>query len=345
LNVIALRESAGLPLDEFERHLGPHGVERATLRRLLDTFALTHTTGSLTRVSQVLGDELPALTANLSKALDSGDLYAHEAAKELLPLVMQAAMLAMQVDAVVANPPYMGGKGMNPALKEFAKSNFPDSKADLFAMFMERGFEWCKPTGFNSMVTMQSWMFLSSFESMRIGIISEKTIFNLLQIGYNSFPEMNSKIAQATAFCVFSTKIPNNLGAYTNLNSVPQSADKNEVFLGKSTELTYKIKQENFGKIPGQPIAYWISENLMHVFSFKPISNKYFSDGLTKTGDNSNYLRYFWEVSINKARDPLLYRTCFKGGDFCRYYGNTDNLIKWDAKTRQHYQEKFCRSY
>lgn len=334
LNVIALRESAGLPLDEFERHLGPHGVERATLRRLLDTFALTHTTGSLTRVSKELAKELKALTAGLSKALDSGDLYAHEAAKELLPLVLQAAMLAMQVDAVVANPPYMGGKGMNPALKEFAKSNFPDSKADLFAMFMERGFEWCKPTGFSSMVTMQSWMFLSSFEELREKILFSRSILNLMQIGYNSFPEMNSKVAQACAFCIQHGRIKNHSGKYTNLNLCEQSADKNTVYTTQKETLSNSITQEQIHSIPGKPISYWMGARFIKNFAQdKPVGNiAKFKAGLS-TGDNTKFQRYWHEVSLHetniKTPRGKKWHPCNSGSIYKKWYGSNELVINW----------------
>jgi type I restriction-modification system DNA methylase subunit len=106
-------------------------------------------------------------------------------AMNLLPLVEQAHILAMKFDAVIANPPYMGGKGMNPALKEFAKKHFPDSKSDLFSMFIERGFDWCKESGFNAQVTMQSWMFLSSYEAMREKLLSNHSLISLLQMPYD----------------------------------------------------------------------------------------------------------------------------------------------------------------
>ena len=161
------------------------------------------------------------MDAALQLAIQSGDLIAQEAALNLLPLVRQARILGMQFDAVVANPPYMGGKGMNAALKDYAKRTFPDSKSDLFAMFIERGFEWCKPSGFNSMVTMQSWMFLSSFQAMREKLLTSRTISSLLQVGYNSFPEMNSKIAQACAFSVIAAHIQNFTGRYIDFKFSP----------------------------------------------------------------------------------------------------------------------------
>jgi len=162
LNVLSLQESKGLSVDELATHLAPFKVQRATITALVETFEHAKTFGSLIQIPYALKTHLAVLPQVLALVKQSGDMYATAAADDLLPLVQQAQVLAMQFDAVVANPPYMGSKGMNGPLKEFARSLFPESKADLFAMFIERGFEWCRSSGFNSMVTMQSWMFLSS---------------------------------------------------------------------------------------------------------------------------------------------------------------------------------------
>ena len=167
---------------------------------LIATFAHAKTFGSLIKISPQCAAQLPALREWLEPALQAPDLYAQAAAKDLWPLLQQALILAMQFDAVVANPPYMGGKGMNAALKEYAKATFPDSKADLFAMFMERGFDWCKPSGFNSMVTMQSWMFLSSYQAMREKLLTQRTIQTMAHLGARAFPEISGEIVQTTAF-------------------------------------------------------------------------------------------------------------------------------------------------
>lgn len=109
-------------------------------------------------------------------------------------------MLSASYDCVIANPPYMGGKGMNAELKAFAARAFPDSKSDLFAMFIERGFALLKPDGFNAMVTMQSWMFLSSYETLREKILDEKTIVTMAHLGARAFAEISGEVVQTTAF-------------------------------------------------------------------------------------------------------------------------------------------------
>ena len=148
LNVLALQESKGLDADELAQALsGYAALTRPTIASLIDTFAHAKTFGSLIQIPPDLNAQLATMDTGLQLAIQSGDLLAQAAALNLLPLVRQARILGMQFDAVVANPPYMGGKGMNAALKDYAKRTFPDSKSDLFAMFIERGFAWCKPIG------------------------------------------------------------------------------------------------------------------------------------------------------------------------------------------------------
>lgn len=176
LNIFALQNSHPDHLDHLHQALASEGISRAQLHSLLTTFEHATTFGSLIQIPSTLAEQLNPLHDILSQACLSGDIFVQQAAQEVLPLVKQAQLLAKRYDAVIANPPYMGGKGMNETLKDFAKRTFPDSKSDLFAMFIERGFDWCKHNGFNSMVTMQSWMFLSSYETMREKLLRDRTI-------------------------------------------------------------------------------------------------------------------------------------------------------------------------
>ena len=160
LNVLSLQESKGLDLDELATHLAPFGVQRATVKALLDTFEHAKTFGSLIQIPEALNAQLPALAEALRKASETGDLYAQAAEQDLMPLVGQAKVLGRKFDAVVANPPYMGDKTQSPELKQLAKREFPRARADLYAAFFERGRGLVDSTGFLSLVTMQSWMFL-----------------------------------------------------------------------------------------------------------------------------------------------------------------------------------------
>jgi hypothetical protein len=237
---------------------------------------------------------------------------------------------------------------MNPALKDFAKKHFPDSKSDLFAMFIERGFGWCKASGFNAQVTMQSWMFLSSFEVMREKLLGQKTISSLLQIGYNSFPEINSKIAQACAFCFLNTPIQNFTGRYVDLNSSQQaSKDKNQIFLNKTANLIYDVYQGDFKKISGSPVAYWASVNTIDKFhKLKKLSDVAKPRTGLNTGNNDYFLKYwheldFFKISFNiKSTADLIEKNAKwipynKGGDFRKWYGNNELVVNWENDGRE----------
>jgi hypothetical protein len=234
---------------------------RPMIAALIAIFAHAKTFGSLIQIPQALDVQLAAMTERLELAVQSGDLYAKAAAQDLWPLVAQARLLGMQFDAVVANPPYMGGKGMNPALKDYAKATFPDSKSDLFAVFIERGFGWCKPTGFNSMVTMQSWMFLSSYQSMRKRILSESYLCSLIHLPYDGKGPTAMGISFGiSAFCAFRKNI---LGVTSNFDCFrffELSEEGIPKHFPSNNERNVEKDQRRLQELPGSPIAYWVSE-------------------------------------------------------------------------------------
>jgi hypothetical protein len=315
------------------------GAPYDAIPALIDIFQDAKTFGSLLRIPESLLDRLPALVEVIENTLNSGDLFAEEAARALLPLVWQASILGMKFDAVIANPPYMGGKGMNPALKEFAKKQFPDSKADLFAMFIERGFEWCKPSGFNSMVTMQSWMFLSSFQTMREKLLRDRTIHTMAHLGARAFGEISGEVVQTTATIMQSQYFNGFRPVFLRL--VDGEEIHKEAMLRDGKNRFDMSAQDDFKKIPGSPMAYWASQAVKNAFSLKSAANDFFSDGVTKTGNNERYLRFWWEINKDDSIDIDRYRFHAKGGSVRKYYGNRDFLVKWDAQSRDHYKRDF----
>lgn len=317
------------------------GLTICDLRELIQLFVNGKTFGSLITVPYALKTKLSKLVDLLECVRSQGDSLSRSYAYQVLKdFAWPANLLALQFDAVIANPPYMGGKGMNLEVKKFAKENFPDSKTDLFSMFIERGFIWCKPSGLNSMVTMQSWMFLSSYESLRDKFLAERTILSLLQIGYNSFPEMNSKVAQACAFSVFATSIYGHVGRYVNLNAGAQSADKNQVFVERTSELVHDVCQESFKRIPGNPLAYWASTQIIKTFEVgSPIGNVARFRAGVSTGDNSKFQRYWHEVDFRNiqfnckgrfATAGVRWYPCNSGGVYRKWYGNNEMVVDWE---------------
>lgn len=337
LNVLSLQESAGMDLDEFAGHLKPHGINRTALGSLLGTFTHAKTFGSLIQIPKVLEDGLAGLEDGIAKAIESGDVFAKAAAQDLLPLVQQARILAMKFDAVVANPPYMGGKGMNGVLKEYAKVTFPDSKSDLFAMFIERGFSWCKPTGLNSMVTMQSWMFLSSYEAMRERLLRERTLSCLLHMGNGVMGIAFGTSALAT----FNRHIMSYSGSFSYCDNDNISANNFPVQFPQENDRLCTAKADSFSTIPGSPIAYWVSNNIRALFSRStPLENLCTPRVGLGTTNNGIFVRGWSEVKWDDVRLGAVDRfdaqnsgkkwfPYNKGGAFRRWYGNNEYVINW----------------
>lgn len=340
LNIIALQDSQPERLDAFSQDLVSTGIAQADLKELLDLFEHASTFGSLIQIPTAFAKKLPDLETKLNTALESGDIFAQQSAQELLPLVQQAKLLAKQYDAVIANPPYMGGKGMNTALKDFAKKKFPDSKSDLFAMFIERGFAWCKNSGFNSMVTMQSWMFLSSYEMMREKLLQDRTLSCMVHMGNGVMG-----IAFGTAATVMlNYNINNYLGSFSYCDNEDIKENDIPKQFPVQNERLKIAKSDDFQKIPGSPIVYWVSDKLRALFSLKKIGSLLKSDGQLLTGNNEKFLRNFWEINSNEIGHDKSWKLHHKGGDYRKWYGNVEWVVAWDKKTREHYRrDKIAR--
>jgi len=312
---------------------------QALVGSLISTFAYAKTYGSLIQIPSELSGHLPILAEQLKWALQDGDLYSKAAAQDLLPLVEQARVLRMQFDAVVANPPYMGGKGMNGALKSYAKATFPDSKFDLFSMFIERGFLWCKKSGFNSMVTMQSWMFLSSYETMREKLLKERTIQNMAHLGARAFSEISGEVVQTTAFVLEGAHINGFKPVFFRLVEGAEEQKRTDLRAGRNRFDT--TVQDDFRKIPGSPVAYWVDSAIRDVFfNEATLGNVSTSAVGQNTGDNDRFLRRWYEVrnvDFNrncKSREETHFNSgkwypYNKGGAFRKWFGNFEYVVNW----------------
>ena len=344
LNVLSLQESKGLDAEELATHLAPFGLQRAPLQLLVDTFEHAKTFGSLIQIPAGLSGQLAAMTAGLQQALHDGDLYARQAAEDLLPLVWQALVLAMEFDGIIANPPYMGQKGMNLLLKGFGGKAFEESKLDLFAMFMERGLLACKRSGFSGMITMQSWMFLSSFRELREKVLRNNAIVTLAHLGARAFGEISGEVVQTTAFVLQKRHIAGLTPTFFRLIDGDEMAKKAALLRGDY--LFSKARQDDFIKIPGSPIAYWVSHAVINTFSMGRAVENYgdVKRGMT-TSNNSLFLRFWPEVSIARtmldASDEKAAHASMakwfpysKGGGYRRWYGYLEYLINWEASGR-----------
>lgn len=240
--------------------------------------------------------------------------------------------------ALVMNPPYMGSGNMNAELSEYVKKNYADGKSDLFSVFMILAKDHLKENGKYGMINMQSWMFLSSFEGLRKSLLENTHIDNMLHLGPRTFDELSGEVVQNVAFVISNTK-PLGNGVYYRLVDGKNCADKERMFFS-SDSIYSDVSQQNFEKIPGSPIGYWVSEREYYLIS----NNKTIGEiaepraGL-QTSDNIRFLRLWYEVSINKTRFNLQRNDALssdfkwfphnKGGADRKWYGNRDFIINF----------------
>ena len=208
-------------------------------------------------------------------------------------------LLAQQYDVVVTNPPYMAVSNGNAALNKFVKDNYPDSKGDLFACFMERCGRFTKQDGYQAMITQHAWMFLSSFEKLRTKLLQSADIVNMAHLGPRAFEEIGGEVVQTTSFVLRRSHIDGYQGTYCRMIEPTTQQGKEEMFL--AGENRYTAQQSNFSKIPGTPVAYWVSQNVINAFNNGiPFVNLSKACSGLKTGDNDIFLRQWMEVNLYK---------------------------------------------
>ena len=267
-------------------------------------------------------------------------------------LIKQHITLTNQYETVVTNPPYMGGKGFSTKLKTYVEKNYKDSKSDLFAVFIERCNEFTKKNCYTSMITMQSWMFLSSFENLRKNIIEKTEIKTLNHLGTRAFSEIGGEVVSTVAW-ISQKKSPKNDGTYLRLVDYNNADLKEEEFFNKNNY--FQAKQKDFEKIPGSPIAYWVSDKIREIFEK---NQKLGEVGEAKQGlataDNNRFLRLWNEVSFSKigynmsnSQEALESKKKWfpynKGGEFRKWYGNQEYLVNWENdgyEIKNFYDEK-----
>lgn len=257
---------------------------------------------------------------------------------DLWPIVQIAEILAIKYDIVVTNPPYMGSSGMSAKLSDFVKKNYPYSKSDLFACFIEKGNNMTLKAGYNCMVTMQSWMFLSSFEKVRTSILNSTAINNLMHM-----ENMVMGIAFGTAVTNFrNIAMPEFKGTYNYITMKDIGEDKRPIEFPIKKNRFAQVSTSNFSKIPGSPVAYWVSERFIEAFEngvlLGTIADS--KQGIA-TADNNRFLREWFEVEKErikfdaKSHDEALnsnkkWFPYNKGGEFRKWYGNNDYVVNWE---------------
>ena len=307
---------------------------RVQLEGLLDTLQDAKEYGSILKVESYNWE----LLRRYVSAADAGEQITMNSAglevtvEQLLSLIDIAETMAQKYDVVVTNPPYMGGGNMDARLSEFVKKHYPDSKSDLFAVFIERCGQMTSKNRYQSMITQHSWMFLSSFEKLREKLLQKDTI-NMAHLGPRAFEEIGGEVVQTTSFVLRKSHVADYKGTYCRLIDPTTQQGKEDMFLAGIHR--YATQQSNFSKIPGSPVAYWISNRLFEAFSDKLLSDFAQTKQGFATGDNDRFLRFWHEVSdvntafLCKKGANLKWFPCNKGGSYRKWYGNNTYLANW----------------
>ncbi|MBL1259971.1 MAG: BREX-1 system adenine-specific DNA-methyltransferase PglX [Thiotrichaceae bacterium] len=307
---------------------------------LVERFQQAKTFGSLIDVPHEKQAAIKLLYQKLLELSEQGDTREKPAALILLPIIHQALLLSQRYDAVVANPPYMGGKGMNADLKAFAKKRYPNSKSDLFAIFMEHAFSLLNENGHNAQVNMQSWMFLSSYEKLREWLLDTKTFVTMAHLGARAFGQISGEVVQTTAWILNKKHVDHFQPVFFRLIE-GNEGEKKQVLLSKLKRFD-QTRQDDLKKIPGSPVAYWLTDKTRSVFSVSKSISEYSpgSVGL-QTGDNDKFIRRWFEVNFQKMvlncsdrgevkRFSGKWFPYNKGGEFRKWYGNQEYVVNWE---------------
>lgn len=288
-------------------------------------------------------DFLHKALGETGEKLKGADVFEQHLLERLETAVNQLLPLSEQYHCVVDNPPYMGGGAMNKELSAFVRLKYPDSKADLMACFMEAGLKALQPKGFLGMINQHSWMFLSSYEQLRKKMINNTFFDTLLHLGSRTFPEIGGEVVQNTSFTFWNTKY-NGFGRYLRLVSYDKASLKREYALkgvqNPDCDWAYSADQNNFQKIPGSPIGYWLSDSLINVFEKESSigENGELRQGMATT-NNLRYLKYWNEIPLdniafnlsqdqarNSSQNWFPYN---KGGSYRKWYGNNEYIINY----------------
>lgn len=304
-------------------------------------FAEADTIGSLIKPEQAL---LARLARHLETLDDGGDIYKADAIEWASRVVEQAEYLVPRYAVVLANPPYMGAKNLSSTVAEFAKSSYPCSKSDLYSMFIERNLALGVSGGLVGMITMQSWMFLSTFAALRSVVLHQFSIATMAHLGTGAFDTIGGEVVATTAF-VIRVEASMAAGVYLGLAALSgeavQAKAASAIAAGADVALRYEVTSADFDEVPLASMAYWLSAAERHVYrDHPPLQSLADTKQGLATGDNSRFLRYWWEVSashtnrnaadgLDAAASKSKWFPVQKGGPPRRWTGNDEYVVDW----------------
>lgn len=319
---------------------------KTTLINFKSIFDDANTYGSLLNVAMLNNEEIENLESDLTDVINNSNanleemLFQLDIKDHLLPSLRIARLLQSKYDFVVTNPPYLSSSLMPNELKNFVQSNYKDAKSDLFAVFIKKCIELSNASGYIGMLTPYVWMFISSYESLRHYILQNTNISGLIQLEYNAFEAACVPVA---TFILHNTdeKYKGNYIKLSDFKGAENQAPKTiEAIQNHNCGYYYETQQNNFSKIPGSPIAYWVKGKTIEVFQNHSISKYGTTSKGIITGDNLQFLRLWYEVDKVKISfdtktylecetNDYIWYPCNKGGEYRKWYGNNNYLINW----------------
>ena len=323
----------GARMDDIEKN-----AAKMQLEGLLDTLTDAKEYGSILNVESYNWDLLRRFVAaeDTDGQISMDSVGVEDTAEQLKRLIDIGETMARKYWVTCTNPPYAGTSNLSANVNNFVKKNYPDSKADLFAVFIERCRQMTVNNGFQAMITQHAWMFLSSFEKLREKMMLTETV-NMAHLGARAFEEIGGEVVQTTSFVRCVNHVDGYKGTYCRLIEPTSQQGKEDMFLAEGNR--YTANQDDFAKIPGSPVAYWASRNLITVFANShPVSDISKGKSGQNTGDNNRFLRLWHEVdcfdigfSLPDEYDGNAYKWIpyNKGGEYRRWYGNYNYVVNW----------------
>lgn len=334
-HVYAIVESNGLDSNSVEYFTNNDPKLQKDFGTLMDELRDAKEYGSILNISQV---DFASLYARVEEVRADISMFREIVLNSILPLIQVAEVMAQKYDVVVTNPPYTAVSNAGAKVNDYVKKNFPDSKADLFAVFIERCGQMAKKNGYQAMITQHAWMFLSSFEKLRAKLLSVD-IVNMAHLGARAFEEIGGEVVQTTSFVIRKSHVADYKGEYCRLIEPTTQQGKEDMFL--AGENRYAAGQSKFSKIPGSPVAYWASQAVIKNFLSKRVRDYADARQGLITGDNDAYMRFWYEPGISNVSfstencnetetNGVRWYPYAKGGGFRRWYGFNEYVVDWE---------------
>ena len=324
----------GAGMDDIEKN-----AAKMQMEGLLDTLTDAKEYGSILNVESYNWDLLRRFVAAEDTAgqISMDSVGVEDTAEQVNRLIDIGETMARKYWVTCTNPPYAGTSNLSANVNNFVKKSYPDSKADLFAVFIERCHQMTSVNGFQAMITQHSWMFLSSFEKLREKMMLTETV-NMAHLGARAFEEIGGEVVQTTAFVRCANHVEGYKGTYCRLIEPTSQQGKADMFISGQNQ--YHVGQISFSKIPGVPVAYWISPEVLKLFDERTVGSIADAKSGMTTTDNTRFLRLWEEVNCQKIgfgysniadTQDMKYKwfPFCKGGDFRRWAGNESFVVNW----------------